>query len=123
MRKNIVGIASELCPNQPDFFETFAFDSVSGRVTDVQDWKVDLLRHLRIGFVLRVGAEQDGLRSRAAELLRCIRQYGRDFVPSILVLELLDTVVVEVIDDQWGIRIVPVGVVDSFVDVAVVVHG
>src|SRR5215472_3415265 len=89
----------ELCPCQSDLLEATLSNGDSRGVPDVQDGNVYLACYLSIDLVLRVSAEQHCLGSAATQPRRCIRKDRRDFVPLILSLELLDSLIIQVINN------------------------
>ena len=72
--------------------------------------------------MLRIGTEQDGLRAAAAQPSRRVCIHRRNLVPLILSLQVLDSLLVQVINNKRRVRIVTVGVVHRLIYVAVVIH-
>ena len=89
----------------------------------MEDWDVHFLCDLRINLVGCVGAKQDSLYSGSTKPHRGVYVQSGDCVPLIFCLEFVDSLLVQVVEEQRWVRVVTVCVVHGLIDVAVIFDG
>lgn len=113
----------EFGPDEADLREVSTLDRQSGRICDMKNGYSRPAGHLRVDFVRGVSGEKDCLRSRRPQLTRGVQKNGCDLVPMTLELEIVELPLVQVVDDERRIRVVPEVVIDRLVDVSVILDG
>src|SRR6266436_3284211 len=88
----------------------------------MEDRQVCLPRNLSVDFVGSIGTKQDCLSSTSTQPNRCLCEEGSDFIPLPLRLELANSLLVHVVDNQGRVRVVAIRVVYGLVDVPVVAN-
>src|SRR5690242_4901650 len=88
-----------LRPNETKLFQPPVSNGDSRSIGNMEDWDVGLLGHLVVDLVGGISTEHDRLCAAGTQLHHCSCKGCRDFGPLILSLELVDSMLVQVVNN------------------------